>query len=92
MHTAKHEGDVFGALLTGIAIGAAAIFFAKKDNRKNVAKKLQYFLDMGNDKVDEISEKIDHLKDSAKKRVSEGASELQDKLEDTEKKVRKIAK
>lgn len=66
---------VFWAALTGLVVGAAAVFFSDERNRKRVKATVNDWKEKGADKIDEIQDKIDQAKED----VGEKAKDLKEK-------------
>lgn len=82
---AEHkQGSVVGAVLTGLAIGAAAgaaaVVLSDEKKRKAIKTKVDQMAKEGSKKVRELSEKAEDLGEQAKETITEKAGELQDRV------------
>lgn len=84
--------DTVTALVTGAVIGAAAVVLSKKENRQKISRKFNDILEMGEDKMNDIEDTIDDLKDKGKKTLANGVERVSEKLEETENKAKKVAR
>ncbi len=78
----------FGSLLTGMALGAAAIFFAKKENRDKTEKLARKTVAKTKEEVKKVATKA---KAAVKKAKSKG-KKIKAEVEMEAKKIQKIAK
>lgn len=74
-------GLVTGAI-AGMAIGAAAVVLSKKENRKKIKAKIDTALEMGEDKINEVSGTIEDLKGKGRKTLSNQIGKAREALED----------
>jgi gas vesicle protein len=54
---AKNNEGIFGAVLAGALIGAAAVFFSDEKNRETVRRKINDMKEKGEEKVEDLREK-----------------------------------
>lgn len=72
---------IFGTLIAGALMGAAAIIFSDKDKRNKFKKTIQKFLEMGEKKIEQIKDKVKDFK-------HEGTKRLEKELEKTKQKMK----
>lgn len=81
--------DTVTALVTGAVVGAAAVILSKKENRQRISRKFNDVLEMGENKMNDVQESIDDLKEKGKKTLANGVDRVSEKLEETETKAKK---
>ena len=76
--------NLFGAVLAGALVGAAALFFSDEKNRKNVAKAFENMREQSMDKVADLKEKgmekADELKEKGLATVSSELNKAQQRV------------
>jgi gas vesicle protein len=84
-----HGPDTVTALVTGAVIGAAAVVLSKKENRQKISRKFSDFLEMGENKMNDVQDSIQDLKEKGKKTLANGVDKVSEKLEEAEAKAKK---
>lgn len=74
--------NTFTAALFGAVVGGVATMFMDRGTRRRVKNRINAFLESGDEKMDEVNGKINRLKERGKEKVAQ-------KLEETEKNMRK---
>jgi|GEM_PF-3126107 len=92
--------SIFGAFVSGLALGAAAVVLSDKDNRKMISNKVSDFKDNALEAGEDFSEKFNDKKNELKEKISDkgeelmgrGSKELSVRLEALEKSLRETRK
>ncbi len=71
---------VFSAVLAGALLGAAAMFLSDERNRKKVAKSFDHLKEEGEERINDIEERVNGIKEKGLERVSGELSKAQDKI------------
>jgi len=88
--TYKKESTAGGLLtgaLAGMALGAAAVVLSKKENRRKIKEKIDTALEMGENKINEVSETMEELKGKGRKTLSNQIGKAREALEDAKDKT-----
>lgn len=88
----RESGSAFSAMIVGFLAGAATVFLSKRENRERVQNKFNDFLEMGEERVDQVSGALSDMKEQGRKRLSEEVGRVQERLEDTADSVRSKVK
>lgn len=86
--TSAGAGVMKGALV-GMALGAAAVVLSKKENRKKLQTRMNDLLEMGEDRLDQTSEKLQNFQQGAKKRVAKEVERVSNALDDASAKAKR---
>lgn len=83
---------VFWAALTGIVVGAAAVFFSDERNRRRVKATVNDWREKGADKIDDIQDKIEQAKEDVGEKAHDlkqrGLEKVSDELTRTQSRLR----
>lgn len=88
----NESGSTLTTLFVGFFAGVAAIVLSKRENRERLQNKVNNFLEMGEERMGQVSDAITDMKDQGHKRLSEEVGRVQEKLEDAADTVRSKAK
>jgi gas vesicle protein len=70
-----------GAALVGAAVGAAAVIFAKKENRDKVTQAFEDVKTNGEKKLKEIGSKAEEVAEEGREKLSETLEEAKDRVD-----------
>lgn len=75
-------GGVLTGALAGMAVGAAAVVLSKKQNRKKLSNKVNEFLEMGEERIDNAKDTVSGAGQKARKQIAGQMQKVTDRLQD----------
>jgi gas vesicle protein len=92
----KTNGSFVGAAAVGAIAGAAAAFLSSRDNREKLKKSFNELMETGEERIDQVQDKVVDMKDRGKKVLAKGLENarngLEDKKEEAEQEAKKMSK